>query len=163
MKKCILTKSLKSLTYERLRCLDRASNCCKTSLSYLFTLPSQFNDSNGICKSGAPSKCGGVAQVAPRRSFKENFYYKFEFPFKFIHSVYTRDNTVELDSHSANGFIEQSQAKGLSCNDRLRSCWAPSSAFRATIEMSLPSRRNSFSDGSGRIKSDVNDLHTTKH
>lgn len=65
---------------------------------------------------------------------------------------------LDVDIHSANGFNEQSQDNGLSRNDRISNSFAPINAFLATIDISLPSTRNSFNDGNGITKSAVNAL-----
>lgn len=68
----------------------------------------------------------------------------------------------DIDNHSANGFNEQSHDNGLSCNDKTSMCSAESNAFFATIDMSFPSRRSSFNDGNGSVKSDVSALKLEK-
>ena len=55
----------------------------------------------------------------------------------------------------------QSHDNGLSCNDKLCSSLAPSSAFLATIDISFPSKRSSRNAGSGAIRSDVKALITS--
>lgn len=71
----------------------------------------------------------------------------------------TCDGILEIVNHSANGFSVQSQDRGLSCNDRLCSSLAPFKAFFATIDISLPSNRNSLRDGKGAMRSLVNALN----
>lgn len=65
---------------------------------------------------------------------------------------------LDFDIHSANDFNEQSHDNGLSRNDRVSRAFALMNAFLATIDMSLPSTRNSFNDGNGVTKSAVNAL-----
>lgn len=60
----------------------------------------------------------------------------------------------DIDSHSANGFNEQSHDNGLSCNDKRSRSVAVSNAFLATIDMSFPSSCNSCKDGNGATKSE---------
>lgn len=66
----------------------------------------------------------------------------------------TCDDIFDVDIHSANGFNEQSHDNGLFRNDRLSNDLAPLIAFLATIEISFPSSRSSFNDGSGLMRSD---------
>lgn len=73
-------------------------------------------------------------------------------------SLNTCDREFDCFIHSANGFNEQSQARGLSRSESPRNSRALSKAFRDTIVISLPSKRSSFNEGSGAIKSEVKDL-----
>lgn len=84
-----------------------------------------------------------VNQISPKRSWQD---------------LYTSGLILDLSIHSANGLREQSHDKGLSRNDRISSDLTPLNAFLATIEMSFPSRRISFNDGSGMMRSDVSAL-----
>lgn len=70
----------------------------------------------------------------------------------------TCDEIKDVDNHSANDFNEQSQLSGFSFNDNTSIDCAKSNAFFATIDMSFPSSRSSFSEGSGAVRSDVNAL-----
>lgn len=72
--------------------------------------------------------------------------------------IFTCEGILETVNHSAKGFRVQSQDNGLSCKDRLCSSLAPIKAFFATIDISLPSNRNSRSEGSGAIRSLVKAL-----
>lgn len=74
----------------------------------------------------------------------------------------TCDGILDTVNHSAKGFRVQSQDKGLSCNDRLCNSLAPFKAFLATMDMSLPSNRNSRSEGRGAIRSLVKALKVNK-
>lgn len=69
---------------------------------------------------------------------------------------------LDAFNHSANGFNEQSHDSGLSFNDSVCNDRVPLNAFRATIDISFPSSRISFSNGNGIIRSDVNALTITK-
>lgn len=60
----------------------------------------------------------------------------------------------DIDSHSANGFNEQSHDNGLSCNDKHSKFVAVSNALFATIDMSFPSSCNFRKDGNGATKSE---------
>lgn len=71
----------------------------------------------------------------------------------------TFDGIFETVNHSANGFSVQSQDSGLSCSDKLCNSLAPTRAFFATIDMSLPSNRSSRRAGKGDIRSLVKALH----
>lgn len=179
-----LTPSLNRFTKVILFCRDRTSSWCSTfALLLRLTFPLQFKESNGISCRVAPSKCGGVAQTAliwsyakkrkklltmifilsqPQQRWIDRFMtheihiddeYSVEWEINLNHP--TCVDMLDRDNHSANGFSEQSQDSGLSCKDKFSKSLAPINAFFATIDMSLPSTRNSFSDGSGVTRSDV--------
>uniref|UniRef100_A0AAG5DIY6 Secreted protein n=1 Tax=Anopheles atroparvus TaxID=41427 RepID=A0AAG5DIY6_ANOAO len=95
---------------------------------------SQLRDCGVSCSRAAPSRCGGVAQIAPRMSC---------------------DAILEPASHSKNGFIVQSHTRGLFSSDRLCSWVALTSALSAIREISFPSRRSSFKAGNGATTSAV--------
>lgn len=178
-----LTPSLNLFTNVILFCRDRTSSWCSTfALLLRLTFPLQLSESNGISCRVAPSKCGGVAQTALIWSYaKREKQMKWSLSFAYTHKQhqsfgtwlmhvtlmnvrnngksilnnFTCDDMLDVDNHSANGFSEQSQDNGLSCKDKFSKSLAPINAFFATIDISFPSTRNSFSDGSGVTRSDV--------